>query len=274
MSREILSLDELVTEMPARACALTFDDGRRSIVEVVHPILRRNRTPYTVFICTEAANGGPVPWYLRVQQLMEALGLEPLRAEWHVAPELGRGRVSLMTALKEVPQNTILSGLDRLERIHGIAPPPADRLFLQSDEIRDLALQEVSIQAHSHTHPILSKLSREAQRVEIETSRDELVANVGVRPKHFAYPNGTPKDFNDVTSSLLREAGFTHAFTTVQRHLSSSSDELALPRIGITSGESPLRRTLKELAPWLARSQATEARTRTRANQAAGTGTT
>jgi hypothetical protein len=87
---------------------------------------------------------------------------------------------------------------------------------------------------------------------------------VGIRPTHFAYPNGTSLDFDDVTVSVLRDAGFTHAYTTVQRHLSSDDDPFALPRIGISTGEPPSLQAVKQLAPWLSQSQYAEAKIRMR----------
>jgi hypothetical protein len=71
-------------------------------------------------------------------------------------------------------------------------------------------------------------------------------------------------DYNDVTTSILRSAGFTHAYTTVQRRLSRSDNKFALPRIGIDAGESLVRQRSKQLAPWISRSQATEIKIRRR----------
>jgi peptidoglycan/xylan/chitin deacetylase (PgdA/CDA1 family) len=266
-TREILSLEEVVSRRQARTCALTFDDGRISVAEVVHPVLRSRGMPCTVFLCTDVLTGGPVPWFIRVEHLVDFLGLELLRSEWDLAPEVARTKIELVTALKEIPIDVILAGVDRIEEREGIEPPAPGKLFLQRGDVKQLAAEGVSFQAHSHRHPILTKLGIEDQKTEIDLSRDEIQSITGIRPSHFAYPNGTSMDFDAVTVSALRTSGFTHAYTTVQRHLSPSDDPFALPRIGISSGESPTHQALKQLAPWLSRSQASESRIRNRVRE-------
>src|SRR5207248_1642684 len=65
-TRHVVSLDEVATRRQAGTCALTFDDGRLSVADVVHPVLRAHKLPYTVFVCTDVLMGGPVPWFVRV----------------------------------------------------------------------------------------------------------------------------------------------------------------------------------------------------------------
>jgi hypothetical protein len=110
----------------------------------------------------------------------------------------------------------------------------------------------------------LSGLSARDQRHEIEASRDEVEELAGVRPSQFAYPNGSRLDFNEMTMSIVSASGFTNGYTTIQRHLSESDEQFALPRIGLDDGHLPLRRAIKQLAPWLSRSHAAEGRIRAR----------
>src|SRR5205823_6208636 len=133
---------------------------------------------------------------------------------------------------------------------HRVSPPPPQRLFMNPAQIRQLAAEDVSFGSHTRRHPILSKLRIEDQRHEIETSRDEVEKLVGVRPSHFAYPNGSLLDFDGTTISILRASGFTFGYTTVQRYLSPSNDAFALPRIGIGS-DNLTRLAIKQLAPWV-----------------------
>jgi peptidoglycan/xylan/chitin deacetylase (PgdA/CDA1 family) len=264
--RQILPLEEVATHRHKGSCALTFDDGRRSVSDVVHPVLSEYKLPYTVFICTEVLTGGPVPWFLRIQHLAAAVGVDPLRMEWRLSDEHVRTKSELTDAVKRIPFERILSGLARLEEVHEIPPPAPERLFMSAGEISRLAAENVSFGSHTRRHPILSGLSARDQRHEIEVSRDEVEKLAGVRPSHFAYPNGSRLDFNEMTMSILGASGFTNGYTTIQRHLSASDEPFALPRIGLDDGHSPLRRAIKQLSPWLSRSHAAEGRIRTRAN--------
>jgi transcriptional regulator CtsR len=225
-------------------------------------VLRQQELPYTVFICTDVLTGGPVPWFMRVYHLATAVGLEPLREEWGLKGHNLKTNVEMAIALKETPLERILSGLARLEESHEIPPPTPERLFLSAQEVRQLADDEVSFGSHTRRHPILSKLSASEQRQEIEISRREIEQLVGTPPSQFAYPNGTRLDFDSGTQSILKTGGYTHGYTTIQRHLSKSDEPFALPRIGMDAHSSHLRRTLKQITPELASSSRTEKRIR------------
>jgi peptidoglycan/xylan/chitin deacetylase (PgdA/CDA1 family) len=262
--RQVLPLEEVASRRERGSCALTFDDGRRSVSDVVHPVLSGHRLPYTVFICTDVLTGGPVPWFLRIGHLASAIGREPLCAEWRLSNEYVKTNSDLTVALKEIPLEQILSGLARLEEAHQIAPPAPESLFMSPGDVSRLAAEEVSFGSHTRRHPILSKLSAKDQRHEIETSRDEVEGLAGVRPSQFAYPNGSRLDFDEVTASILRASGFTHGYTTIQRHLSPRAEPFALPRIGLDGGDRLIRRAIKQSTPWLSRSYGSERRVRAR----------
>jgi peptidoglycan/xylan/chitin deacetylase (PgdA/CDA1 family) len=261
-THEILPLEEVVSRRRPRTCALTFDDGLLSVSEVAHPVLSEHKLPYTIFICTDVLAGGPVPWFIRLQQLANVLGVETLRTEWHFREDCVRNERELAAALKEIPLDRILSGLARLEKAYEIAPPAPERLFMSPQRIQDLAAEKVSFGSHTRRHPILSKLSVQDQLREITVSRDEVERLVGIRPSHFAYPNGSRLDFDQTTVSILRSNGFTYAYTTIQRHLSRDDEPFALPRIGLEVGDSRLKRAMKQLTPWLSRSHTIERKIR------------
>jgi peptidoglycan/xylan/chitin deacetylase (PgdA/CDA1 family) len=247
------------------------------VVDVAHPVLAALKVPYAVFICTDVVMGGPVPWFIRLDHLASAIGFAPLPAQWHLDGKV-KTMEELTMAVKEIHLDRILAGIGRLEREHQVAAPPASCLFMTAADVRGLAAEGVSFGSHTRRHPILSKLTVEEQRQEIETSRDEVETLVGTRPSHLAYPNGSLLDFDRTTTSILRAAGFMFGYTTVQRYLSSSHDPFALPRIGMDAGD-PMRLAIKQIAPWLSRSHATERAVRarvsgqeTRASQLSTTG--
>jgi peptidoglycan/xylan/chitin deacetylase (PgdA/CDA1 family) len=263
-TRHVVQLDEVAARRQPGTCALTFDDGRLSVVAVVHPVLRAHKLPYTVFVCTDVLMGGPVPWFVRIHHLAAAIGIEPLRAEWGLDNGYGETENELTTALKEFPFDRVVSGLARLEEAHGMEPPTPEGLFMTPAQVAHLAAEGASFGAHTRRHPILSRMSIEDQRHEIEASRDDVEKLTGYAPSHFAYPNGSQLDFDDQTESILRSAGFKHGYTTIQRHLSPNDEPFKLPRIGVATGDSPLRRALKQLAPWLSRNHARERKIRAR----------
>ena len=86
----------------------------------------------------------------------------------------------------------------------------------------------------------------------------------GEEVREFAYPNGTPLDFDASTTAELRAAGVGVAVTTSQGYVTAASDPLALPRLGVDDGEPPARLLVKTLMPWLSRTHARERALRSR----------
>jgi peptidoglycan/xylan/chitin deacetylase (PgdA/CDA1 family) len=72
-------------------------------------------------------------------------------------------------------------------------------------------------------------LTPEAQRLEIEGSRQRLSELCGRDIRFFAYPAG---DYDDVTLRLVREAGYAAGFATIPRGLEPGG-EFEIERIGI-----------------------------------------
>jgi len=257
--RDVLPLVELaLDDGHEKACAITFDDGLRSVADVAHPILSARRLPYTVFVCTQVLTEGVVPWFYRVSHLGRSIGLEQVRSRWMDVTRRARTIDEFAISLKQVPLDAILNGLDELEDEHGIPPPDPLSLFLSADQVKALADAGATIGSHTHRHPILSLLAVEDQVFEVEHSAKVIESLTDRRPIEFSYPNGTPLDFNDDTIGVLRASGFQVAATTSPGILSGGADPMALPRVGLRDGASAWRRLAKTLAPSFSRIHAKE----------------
>jgi peptidoglycan/xylan/chitin deacetylase (PgdA/CDA1 family) len=158
-SRRIVALDTIARQRPAGTCAITFDDGRRSVVDVAHPVLAAAKVPYTIFVCTEVLKGGPAPWFIRVEHLVRKIGIEPLRTEWRLGRDYVRTAQELTTVLKEIPLDGILAGLAELEREHDVPALTPQALFMTAAQAGELAAAGAAFGAHTCRHAILSKLS-------------------------------------------------------------------------------------------------------------------
>jgi hypothetical protein len=60
---------------------------------------------------------------------------------------------------------------------------------------------------------------------------------LGTPVTSFAYPFGTRADYNEATAALLREAGYTCAFTSQHGAIAPGADPLTLPRVKVEGGE-------------------------------------
>ena len=83
----------------------------------------------------------------------------------------------------------------------------------------DIAKDEVVTQEHTT-----------AER-EIRTCRDRIAAETGKPPLYFAYPNGRPSDYTAETQQILRDHGFTMAFSTSEGIAGPDTDWMAVKRL-------------------------------------------
>ncbi len=79
-------------------------------------------------------------------------------------------------------------------------------------EIQELANGGlVEIGAHTVTHPVLSRVAKDVQCVEIEQSKASLEQMLGRPVKNFAYPYGGRADYAPESVTAVRKAGFESA---------------------------------------------------------------
>jgi len=261
----VLTVEELVARLregrvPRKALALSFDDGYRDNLTHAAPILARCGLPATIFLTTGYVGTPDVLWFDRL-----ALALKKTRRarvqvpgmaamELSSVPERLRALQATLRHFKSLPDAGRREGLDalveELEEGQGESPK---RLMLSWEEVGVLRGLGFAVGAHTVSHPILSRLSREEAWREIHGSRIAIERILGIRPRVFAYPNGGPEDVTPTTVSLVTEAGFECAVTT-RRGLNTPTTPLMELRRG-----GPWERHLPMFAVKLARYQQTGA---------------
>ena len=222
--------------LPANAAAITFDDGYADNLTVAAPILSSLRLTATFFIATAFLDGGRM-WNdtviesVRLAQAptldLDALGI----GRWPCGSDAERTTTidGLLERLKYLPQNERQVRVDAIAAAVGL--PATSELMMTRAQVRELRRHGMSIGAHTRTHPILTTLSADAARAEIEDGRRELEDILGERVKAFAYPNGKPiRDYDRSHVALVRELGFDVAVSTAWGVSDRTSDRFQLRR--------------------------------------------
>ena len=101
-------------------------------------------------------------------------------------------------------------------------------LLMSWEQIREMVGEGISVGAHSCTHPYLAQLNVDEARGEIERSRKIIEDNVGVAAMFFAYPHSS---FNDTIREIVRESGYSAAFSTRWGLADSTNDVFSLNRM-------------------------------------------
>lgn len=225
-----------VGRLPPRAICITFDDGYRSIHDLAMPVLNEFGLPATVFVSTAYLDSGTM-WNETIADAVRrlpdgavdlsgtGLGMREVRTS-----DDRRNLLNELTAhAKYLPPAERQALTERLTVMVGGGR--ADKLMLTPEMIRTMAAQRFEIGAHTVSHPILTSLSDEAARHEIEQGKRDLEAITGTPVRYFAYPNGkVGKDFDERHKEMVRNAGFTAAFSTEVGPAVRGRDLFQLPR--------------------------------------------
>jgi peptidoglycan/xylan/chitin deacetylase (PgdA/CDA1 family) len=240
----VLPLDEAVQRLasgslPARAVAITFDDGYADNHRVALPVLRRHGLTATFFIATGFLDGGRM-WNDTIIEAIRRTSIGRLDLRQFGHPALGEFALD-SDAARRIAVETILPVIkylpssergDLTRRIADLAKVslPND-LMMTATQVIDLRRSGMQIGAHTVSHPILAVLDDDAAREEICTSRHVLEALLGERVGLFAYPNGKPgRDFSSTSVAIARQAGFDAAVSTAPGTACSATDAFLIPR--------------------------------------------
>lgn len=238
----VLPLPEAVSRLkagslPARAAAITFDDGYADNYTHALPILQKHGLHATFFIATAYLDGGRMFNDTVIESVrntkLACLDLSDIQLGVH---ELGS------TAAKRHAIHQILPKIKYLlpdEREAAAAQLAAraevenlpDDLMMTTAQLKSLHAAGMEIGGHTHRHPILAKLDRTAAHAEIATGKTALEEKLGTRVGLFAYPNGKPgSDYLPEQAEIVCELGFEGAVSTSHGVSTRSSDMYQLAR--------------------------------------------
>lgn len=234
----------------ARSLFLMSDDGYRNTLTVAADILEEFRLPWTLFVSTaHIGTRQPNPIFLARLFFFYA----PAGA--YALPHLG----AVTLADEESRRKSALSGVETLRFLPGeqaeetlaamraaFAPGELEALverfasekFLDWNEVRALAARGVTIGAHADRHwPMHAGQSPAWLRQQAAGAKARIEHEVGPC-RFFAYPFGNTRDVGAGAWKAVRDAGFSHGFTTLSGSLAAGSNPWLLPRYGLGPRDS------------------------------------
>ena len=155
--------------LPNKPIIITFDDGAKNNYDVAFPIIKKYAFKAAIFVSTAYIG----------------------KKLWH-SKEKRRFYFFWEDALKD-----------------GVNP---DNLwifeYLNWEQIIEMSEDNISFGAHTHTHPVLTKVSKKRLIDELIESKFILEQRLGKSIDYFSYPWGT---FNKKIIELVKKAGFKAA---------------------------------------------------------------
>lgn len=219
---------------------LTFDDGYRDNRDHAAPILARRGVPWTLFVTTDFARGTGRLWWRELElsigalTRVQALGLD-LPAQ--TPAQKSAAFDALYARLRAGSEADLRRETARLCAVAGIDPLALCReACLDWDELCALARDpNLTIGAHTLTHPMLAKWDEETARREMAESRAIISERLGRPVETIAFPVGDPTSAGAREFRLAREIGYRLGLTTRPGHLwpEHAAHAHALPRVSI-----------------------------------------
>lgn len=241
----VISLKDLINHFETgkldahqQYCIITFDDGWIDNYKNAYPLLKKYKTPATIFLVTSFIRSNGDFWVRRFEKLIYCIYRRKSRVE--------RSDLELMVknaglrGLETDELYSLLSGEQPVERVEVILDEHIERLkehkepkilellsgleevvgyegsengeFLGWEEIREMSENKISFGSHGSTHRILTRCSSDQLEQEVEGSH-EILSRRGINyVPVFSYPNG---DFNEEVIGHVRRAGYKAAVSTL-----------------------------------------------------------
>jgi peptidoglycan/xylan/chitin deacetylase (PgdA/CDA1 family) len=208
----------------ARKVAITFDDGYVDNSREACRILLDAGLPATFFITAGHVGERTEMWWDRLEHLLlgsnpagdhveMTIDGRPFYGDIRSAKARARTHAALYWRLRRLRPAVINSILQQLESELGVERVDRDtHRWVDVEELRALSrARGMVIGAHTLTHPLLPVLSADEQREEIQGTRDCLERLLAKPVDLFSYPYGGDDAFDEVTTRVVREAGYTLA---------------------------------------------------------------
>jgi peptidoglycan/xylan/chitin deacetylase (PgdA/CDA1 family) len=239
--------------LPARAVAITFDDGYRDNLTRAVPLLRDLGLPATCFLVPGILGRTTRAWW---EELASAVThARTPRIVWGERTHPVRTPAERQAAARALAGS--LKGCDRtsreaaLDKLIGLLDPArgysTDEHFVDWDEALQLR-EHMEIGSHSLHHAILSQESAEEQSFDLRAARVHLQERLGVDAPVLAYPNGTAADYSVSTTAAADQAGHSHAVTTRRGLNRADTPRFEIRRIVVAPerGVVDLRKIVKD----------------------------
>ena len=229
--------------------AITFDDGFYNNYSIAYPILEKYQVPATIFLTTGLINTDKTLWYCYLNEAVRNSTADQFSWEneiFDISNNKNKSKTisSLKKRLKHKDNIEMENALFELYEILGYSPmsPLASdspfRILNQAAIAKMYDSSLINFGAHTVSHPILTKVSKQISEREIFNSIESVSKLTGTPCLTFAYPNGSPDDFNTFHINLLQNNNINLAVTTIEGINNINADRYQLKRIGIGNNTS------------------------------------
>ncbi|CUQ67378.1 putative Polysaccharide deacetylase [Candidatus Nitrospira inopinata] len=255
---KVLTIDEFVERMERRipfensTCLVTFDDGWKDNYYNAFPILTRYRIPAVIFLPVNYIGEQRLFWQEALvhgllaairevrkdpskasilREIIATLDLEEVLDLAGVDPR--HCIIELMTLKrKQFDPLDVDKVLSRIERELTINWDEASAIdgFLTWEQVAEMAKEGVRFGGHGAEHYLLSQLSLDEARKDIEECTSVLTSRLKEQPVSFSYPRGYR---TSQVVEFVKQSGYRVAFIANGGSVRCDDDRFTVQRINI-----------------------------------------
>jgi peptidoglycan/xylan/chitin deacetylase (PgdA/CDA1 family) len=264
VSMEVLAKKLADNSVQPRTIGITFDDGFRDNYTNAAPLLDWHDLPATFYVATTGLQDQKIYWWDELQDIVfhtetlppvfaMEINNESVRYEFkrdHVLHQKLMNQIRAWNYNLPIPNERIALYMLLWQRIRPLAYTLQNKVLSEikgwAGKRRDdsaqgttMSVHEMqmlsqnplfSIGAHSVHHAMLAEQNDRDQAFEVQECKRQLENWLGKPVDGFAYPYG---NYNNVTQTIIKEAGFKYAVSTESKLVTPQDDQYALPRVQV-----------------------------------------
>jgi len=237
-------MDEIAETLAAKkklskCLAFTADDGFLDNFEVALPVMKVHDAPLCINLATGLMSGETIAWWDVLEQYV-------LSRQEITLPD-GRVFAAKTTEEKREAFRQVRWWIQKIS-LQELNDALAAFFCRSVEELRSVSVGKylpvnklpiytgeplLSLGCHTHSHFACENFTREEFCADVNKCL-QLLAEVGVKPRHFAFPYGRDSRIAEKFGSALREFGFVSASVTVPDVLLRETDPFFIPRLSLS----------------------------------------
>jgi peptidoglycan/xylan/chitin deacetylase (PgdA/CDA1 family) len=218
-------LQEVLTDcdgrgLPPRAVLVTFDDAYASVAEWGAPLCRRFGVPAVFFVNAAFLDNQQLAPDNLVCYVANVMGMDVVNNA--VRAVKGHANTNLRTlvdvfgnffpAISLSDRDVFLDALRQQAGVDENRLAIQAKLYLTSQQLRDMPSFDFEIGNHTYSHPYCRLLSKQDFKTEIDKNRAELESISGTKVRSFSLPYGSSKDLTPELAEHIESTGHQAAF--------------------------------------------------------------
>ncbi|MCP4141127.1 MAG: polysaccharide deacetylase family protein [Chloroflexi bacterium] len=235
---DVLSAIDGQKTLPKRAVLVTVDDGYRDFKEYIFPIAARYDIQPLLFVPTAYPEAGVFWWdklYWALQN-WDADTLETAYGNYDLSTPAKR-EIALKLLRAKIKAGDFREGMGLVDTLYKGSKPKAKSDttdIINWDELRELGRKGVCVAAHTHSHPLLTRIPFDEACAEIKESQENIQKEMDKAFPVFAFPDGQPDFFSPKLIRFLEAEGIKFAVTTIDKNVQLTKENaLFFPRVGV-----------------------------------------